>query len=132
MRAKKEFEFQEFQKYLFGTNDVGSPTQDATSVVAFDIGPRFASWPNAVRNLLTQSAAFLQGSAVSTRPEQLGQLGVSGYPWTDDYLGPMAIRSHYEVYEICNMAKFPAQVLGNLRCCRFRGGVLPLAGYRRR
>ena len=120
MRAKKEFEFQEYQKYLFGTNDIGSPTQDATSVVAFDIGPRFASWPNAVKNLIYQSSAFLQGSALSTRVEQLGQLGVTGYPWTDDALGPVAIRSHYEVYEICNMTKFPMVVY--MECYKWRPG----------
>ena len=89
---------------MFGLADVTSPTQDARCVANVNVGPRFTYWVRALKKVMTTSAASLEPTSLAARATQLGSCGPD-MPYLENHLAPVAVRSHYEYYEVCNLNK---------------------------
>jgi len=121
LRWKKDFELQENGRYLFGLADVTSPTQDARCVANVNIGPRFTYWVRALKEVMITSAGLLAPSSLGARATLLGSCGPD-VPYLENHLAPMAVRSHYEYYEVCNLNKGAMRL--SVSCWKWRPGWL--------
>jgi len=119
LRWKKDIELQENGRYLYGLADVTSPTQDARCVANVNIGPRFTYWVRALKKVMITSAATLQPDSLAARATQLGSCGPD-MPYLENHLAPVAVRSHYEYYEVCNLNKGAMRL--SVSCWKWKPG----------
>jgi len=105
--SKKEFEVDEVRRVVVGGQDVDYPTRDAVSFHVRNMGPRFGNMMSAFSRLITTSASTIQAAGIVSSYSEIGTTGVVDYPFTNPTSCPLAIRSHFEVVEICNLNRFP-------------------------
>lgn len=105
--SKKEIEVNEVRRFVIGGADVTYPTRDAHSFHAKNMGPRQGNMMKAFQRIISQTPTALNAAGLISNQEDLGVTGTSIYPFNHAHDAPMAIRSHAEVVEICNLNKFP-------------------------
>ena len=84
--------------------DVDQPTQDAQCVSYVSTGPIYAWWLHALKRVMTQSATTIYNESLAARSTQIGATNTAP-PYLENHQAPVAIRSHYEYFEVCNMNK---------------------------
>ena len=67
-------------------------------------GPIYAWWPHALKRVMTQSATTIYNESLAARSTQIGATNTAP-PYLENHQAPVAIRSHYEYFEVCNMNK---------------------------
>jgi len=105
--GKKEIEVNEVRRFVIGVADTTYPTRDAVSFHVRNMGPREGKMMNAFHRIITSSPTVLNTAGLISDQADLGVTGNSIYPFNSNHGSPMAIRSHAEVVEICNLNKFP-------------------------
>lgn len=83
------------------------PTRDARNFVVVNIGPRFGNAMQAFKYVISNTAATI--FAAPTVSSNVGQLGACGTdpPFGVNHSSPLAVRSHRQWIEICNLNKSP-------------------------
>ena len=104
LRWKKDIELEEYGRFVLGSADVDQPTQDAQCVSYVSTGPIYAWWPHALKRVMTQSATTIYNESLAARSTQIGATNTAP-PYLENHQAPVAIRSHYEYFEVCNMNK---------------------------
>ena len=119
LRWKKDIELEEYGRFVLGSADVDQPTQDAQCVSYVSTGPIYAWWPHALKRVMTQSATTIYNESLAARSTQIGATNTAP-PYLENHQAPVAIRSHYEYFEVCNMNK--GVMVLEISCWRWRPG----------
>ena len=82
-------------------------------------GPIYAWWPHALKRVMTQSATTIYNESLAARSTQIGATNTAP-PYLENHQAPVAIRSHYEYFEVCNMNK--GVMVLEISCWRWRPG----------
>lgn len=119
LRWKKDIEIEEYGRYIMGADDVNEPAQDANCVQVLPAGPLVAAWPRGLSKIMTQDPSSLYPHTLAVRVSMLGSTG-SALPYLENHQSPVAVRAHYEYYEVCNMNK--GTMVLEISCWKWRPG----------